>query len=414
MAAVYKVGKKWRADWIDTKGVRHRRRFKTKGDTDDFLTKIGPELKDGTWVAPKDIPTFGTIADAWLRGRIEISRMPGSGYRPSTLQQWQSHVAHLKFSFENRRADTISAAAFGQAMAQWRLPKAQGGRGIGGKTSGKIRTTASRIFRYAMANKLGVKEDPTKLMETEKLSSGEQVSPVENVAQDAATKLPVPSRNKLLHKVTEKEVLTPQETKALILATEPGVYRLVILAACFTGARISELLALRWSDLDLDKGIVTIQRSLSTARVKGLTDDCTHPGKNEKWRWFDPKTYAGNRRVPIPPQLVTALKEWREKCPESRFELVFCNVAGEPLDRTMIGREVLAPAIKRAGIEKKITPHCLRHTYASTLVMLGRDIAQVSKYLGHSDVYVTMTIYTHFIKTKQDTMDDLEQLVRLN
>ena len=164
MASVYKVGKKWRADWIDPKGVRHRRRFKAKGDADDFLTKIGPELKEGSWVAPKDIPAFGAVADSWLRGRIEISRIAGSGYRPSTLQQWQSHVAHLKFSFETRRADTITAHAFAQAMAQWRLPKAEGGRGLGGKTCGKVRTTASRIFRYAMANKLGVKEDPTKLM----------------------------------------------------------------------------------------------------------------------------------------------------------------------------------------------------------------------------------------------------------
>jgi integrase len=414
MAAVYKVGKKWRADWIDPKGVRHRRRFKTKGDADDFLTKIGPELKEGTWVAPKDIPMFGAVADDWLRGRAEISQTPGSGYRPSTLLQWQSHVGHLKFSFENRRADTISAQAFGQAMTSWRLPKAEGGRGLGAKTCGKIRTTASRIFRFAIANKLGVKEDPTKLMESEKLSSGEQVSPMEKTPEDSATKLPVPSRSKLLHKVTEKEVLTPQETKALILATTPGVYRLVILTAVFTGARISELLALRWSDLDLDKGVVTVQRSLSTALLSGMIAGWVHPAKNERWRWFDPKTFAGIRRVPIPPQLVSALKEWRERCPESRFELVFCNVAGEPLDRTMIGREVLAPAIERAGIQKKITPHSLRHTYASTLIMLGRDVAQVSKYLGHSDVYVTMAIYTHFIERKHDTMDDLEQLVQLS
>jgi len=87
MAAVYKVGKKWRADWIDAKGVRHRRRFKTKGDADDFLVKIGPELKEGTWVSPKDIPMFDAVADDWLRGRVEISPTPGSGYRPSTLLQ---------------------------------------------------------------------------------------------------------------------------------------------------------------------------------------------------------------------------------------------------------------------------------------------------------------------------------------
>jgi integrase len=208
----------------------------------------------------------------------------------------------------------------------------------------------------------------------------------------------------LLHKVTEQEVLTPQETKSLILATSPGLDRTLIMTDVFSGARISELLALQWPDLDLQNGAITIRRSLSTARVQGELN-------HQKWRWFDPKTAAGTRTVPIPPQLVCALRTWREKCPESRFNLVFCNAAGEPLDRTTIGREVLAPALKRAGIEKKITPHRLRHTYASTLIMLGRDVAQVSKYLGHSDVNVTLTVYTHFIKRKQDTMDDLEQLI---
>jgi len=46
--------------------------------------------------------------------------------------------------------------------------------------------------------------------------------------------------------------------------------------------------------------------------------------------------------------------------------------------------------------------------------MLGRDIPQVSKYLGHSDVYVTMAIYTHFIERKHDMMDDFEQLIQLS
>jgi integrase len=72
----------------------------------------------------------------------------------------------------------------------------------------------------------------------------------------------------------------------------------------------------------------------------------------------------------------------------------------------------LAPALKQAQIEKKITPHGLRHTYASTLIMLGRDIAQVSKYLGHSDVYITYRVYIHFVERKHDTMDDLERLIQ--
>ena len=400
MAAICKVGKKWRADWTDTKGTRHRKRFKTKGDADIFLTQINPKLKDGTWVAAKDIPAFGILADAWIKSRIEISRTPGSGYRPSTLLQWQSHVAHLKFSFENWKVNTIGAAEFGAAMAQWQLPKAEGGRALSSKTCIKIRTTASRIFRYGMANKTGIEEDPTKLMETQKLSSGELVETKGVEAADG-------DKRSLLHKVTEHEVLTPQEAKALILATTPGVYRTIIMTAVFSGARISELLALRWSDLQLDKGVINIPRSLSTARVNGELNQ-------EKWRWFSPKTASRSREVPVPPQLVIALREWRGKCPESRFDLVFSNEFGEPLDRTAIGRDVLAPALKRAEIEKKITPHGLRHTYASTLIMLGRDVPQVSKYPGHSDVYVTLTVYTHFVQRKHDTMDDLERLIQMS
>ena len=116
---------------------------------------------------------------------------------------------------------------------------------------------------------------------------------------------------------------------------------MVIQTAIYTGARISEILALRWSDVRLDHGVIQIRRSVSTAKVKGETNQ-------EKHRWFDPKTKQGVRDIPIPLQLVAALKEWKEKCPSSRLELVFCNEFGEPCDRTGMGRYGLSPALKQA------------------------------------------------------------------
>jgi integrase len=59
--------------------------------------------------------------------------------------------------------------------------------------------------------------------------------------------------------------------------------------------------------------------------------------------------------------------------------------------------------------------HGLRHTYASMLIMLGREILKVSAYLGHKDVTVTLRVYAHFINlrnNKADAMDDLEGLVQ--
>lgn len=92
---------------------------------------------------------------------------------------------------------------------------------------------------------------------------------------------------------------------------------------------------------------------------------------------------------------------------------MFCHEFGEPCDRTGIGRYGLAPALEQANIEKAVTMHGLRHTYASMLILLKRPITEVSEYLGHADVSITMRVYAHFLKAKKrDSMVDLEALIQ--
>jgi len=79
---------------------------------------------------------------------------------------------------------------------------------------------------------------------------------------------------------------------------------------------------------------------------------------------------------------------------------VFCNNFGEPYERTGIGRYGLNPALEQAGIDKAVTPHGLRHTYASMLILLGRTITEISYNLGHADVAITMRVYAHFLRPK--------------
>jgi len=93
-----------------------------------------------------------------------------------------------------------------------------------------------------------------------------------------------------------------------------------------------------------------ICRSLSTARVKGEANQ-------ERVRRFDPKTKHGIREMPIPAELISALKTWKEKYPQSWLDLMFCNEFGEPCERTGIGRYGLAPALTQAKIEKAVTMH---------------------------------------------------------
>jgi integrase len=270
MAAVYKVGKKWRADWTDNEGKRRRERFTTKGAAEEHLDRIKEKIRNGTYVAPERVWLFGALADSWITNRIEQSRTPGAGYRPSTLAQWQSHVAHMKVCFENVKVNVIDAQAIERAIAMWRLPKEQGGRGLSQRTVAKVLTTMSRIFKFGIRNRSGVETDPTKLIERVKESSGEQTETGEALYTG-------------LHEVNDKEVLTPQEAKQVVLAAQPGIYRTIIQTAIYTGARISELLALKWPDVKLDRAAIDFRRTVSTARVKGDTSQ-------EKHRWFDPKT----------------------------------------------------------------------------------------------------------------------------
>jgi integrase len=64
--------------------------------------------------------------------------------------------------------------------------------------------------------------------------------------------------------------------KEVLLAAKPGLYRTIIQAAIYTGARISELLALKWSDVNLESSKIEIRRTVSTARVKGEMNQEKH------------------------------------------------------------------------------------------------------------------------------------------
>ena len=136
-----------------------------------------------------------------------------------------------------------------------------------------------------------------------------------------------------------------------------------------TGTRVSELLGLRLSDVDLEGGLV---------RVKGK-------GSKE-------------RLIPFGKAAARALERYlREVRPSlDRGESgggVFLNRRGRPLSRMAIWNLVHGAA-ERAGVKKRVSPHTLRHTFATHLLEGGADLAAVQELLGHADISTTQ-IYTH-------------------
>jgi integrase len=174
----------------------------------------------------------------------------------------------------------------------------------------------------------------------------------------------------------ESEWLTPEEFQRMLAAAgqprrrHAGIVerdQLVLLALVTTGLRRSELIALDWRDLALDGP----RPSILVRRGKG--------GKP--------------RRQPLAPQLADELRRLREEIQPVPTDPVFCGLAGGRLQPKVLAAIVKRTA-ERAGIEKKVTAHTLRHTAASWLRHATGDARLVAEYLGHADL-TTVSRYAH-------------------
>ena len=165
----------------------------------------------------------------------------------------------------------------------------------------------------------------------------------------------------------EFDFLTYDETSRLIEAAE-GEWRTMITVAVRTGLRLGELLALSWTDVDLEAGRLFVRRAVARGIV----------GTPKNGR---------SREVALSQQATAALQAHPR-----RSLLVFSDAEGKMLTKGAT-KAPLANALKRAKL-RHIGWHALRHTFASHLVMRGAPIKAVQELLGHSTIEMTMR-YSH-------------------
>jgi integrase len=207
---------------------------------------------------------------------------------------------------------------------------------------------------------------------------------------------------------------TPAEVRAIVDKLQ-GRWRPLLLTAIFTGLRASELRGLRWGYVDLKK---------SEAHVRQRAD-C--------YNQIDaPKSEAGERTVPLPPIVLSMLREWKLVCPKSELGLVFPNGAGHVENWGNIINRGLVPVQLAAGVIAPIPDehgkpqldtegnpiitakytglHALRHFYASWCINrkedggLGLPAKLVQERLGHASITMTMDVYGHlFPRDDHDT-----------
>jgi len=188
--------------------------------------------------------------------------------------------------------------------------------------------------------------------------------------------------------------LDEEQTTRLLKTAQGTRLHVPVLVAVMTGLRRGKLLALRWSDMDLEAATLSVTQTL---RV-------THNGLV----FAPPKTGKSRRLLALPPLVVEALREHRRRQLEDRLRLgpvwqehglVFPGPDGRPWHPATLScsfRELC----KRAGMEIRF--HDLRHSHATQLLKAGVHPKIVNEWLGHSTVGITLDIYSHLLPGMQE------------
>lgn len=269
------------APYQDQSGKRRAKQFRTKKDADAYADKARNEVRQGTHTHDRHSITIEIAADLWIKAK-EAERL-----ERSTVKRYRELAEiYLKPKF-----GALKLTGLLKPMVQ------------------EYRLELLQEQSHAMAGKILA-----------------VLTAILNNAMDfGAINQNVASGIKVTKSKREKEkIVVPEraDLKAMIAAAT-DTERPFILTAIITGLRASELRGLRWEDIDLENGRVTVCQRADEWGTVGY-----------------PKSGAGHRTVPIPPELVSELKRWKLRSPPSKKGLAFATSVGTPMRHSNVLRRI--------------------------------------------------------------------------
>ena len=260
----------WVVDYVDQHGDRHLKTFAKKRDADAHHAIVGVAVRAGTHTADSKSVTVAKAAELWLES------CEAAGLERTTIVAYRQHA-------ELHIVPILGALqALATDRARWCAASRTGCAGTGARRPWCARPAARSARILADAQERGL------------------------VAQNVVYSLRKNRRSRRADGNGKLkigvDIPSPAEMRAIVgaLDTAAGRFRPLLLTAIFTGLRASELRGLRWDDVDLKRGEL---------HVRQRADRYGKIGR--------PKSEAGERTVPLPPMVVTALREHRLACPRN-------------------------------------------------------------------------------------------------
>lgn len=329
--------------------------------------KLRVQVSEGELPVPTRT-TFGEVAEDFLAMFESLVAAGEKSERTAEVYR-QRYRTHLEPELARVHVQKLTAAHVSRLLAKMRA-------------QGKASWTITGVYRllgvilsHAVSRSL-INDTPLK-----RLSRSERPSP---------------------KNASKARVLTDGEIDSLLHHALPG-YRALLATAAFTGMRQSELLGLRWRDVDFEEAVIHVRHQLTRATKQ------TPP------RLKRLKTDAAERDVYLLPRLRAALTTHRAAAfahglarPE---DFVFATEAGTSMYYRNVATGGLDTAAKRAGLNPpgmpKLTMHDLRHTFISRLIAGGLDVVHVQRQAGHAKPSITLDKYAQEFKKAQNLRDSV-------
>lgn len=190
----------------------------------------------------------------------------------------------------------------------------------------------------------------------------------------------------------EMRTLTASQVQAMMKAACGDRLEALYVLAVHSGMRQGELLALKWADVNLRDGRLSVRRTITKSGGRLLLGE--------------PKTAKSRRTVPLTAGSLSVLKAHRKRQLEEMMQrtglwqdngLVFASEAGTLINPTNLRRRHFASLLKRAGLPAETRFHDLRHTCATLLLSKGVHPKFVQELLGHANIAITLDTYSHVI-----------------
>jgi integrase len=330
-----------------------KRRFDTEKQARDALSRIGNQAVTGAFVARKSI-TVDTLCEDWLNSLHHA--------RATTVTHYGYVLAPLRERFGNLAAQKLSRPDLDKLLTDLR--------------DGGTVTAEGNTRRAWSARSLNAAIDAWRLV-------GEYGCQRQDLAHNAAAGI-----KKVPRVRREMDTYVPAEiAKVLRAADKDRNGHLWYLA--LSGLRRAELAGLKWSDIDLIEGTLTIARNRVQVGAATVAEN-------------EPKTQSSRRTLPLDAGLVAVLKRASARQAQERLALgadyadsgyVAVNEAGAPFTPGAL-TNMWHRLTKAAGV-RPIRLHDARHSCGTALHLRGVPLAVIAKWLGHADASITAKIYAH-------------------